>query len=211
MKSSFAEFARVKNLNRFNIYLMAMVFIIALPIFVSGCNKQAKYDVQTLLLEEKKTVSKTAFFSHTPYADGKCDQCHRTSGFQLFGRSKPTGKFKKGGGMPGELIMPVEELCNHCHEYRSFTKAESDGLWLHTPAADGECMECHDPHQSENPNILLEAPDKICNQCHDEDFDMDIADHRKMEGCLNCHTPHLGRNSGMLKKDYTEIKILSGL
>lgn len=188
-----------------------MVFIIAVSILVSGCIKQEKYDVQTLLLEGKKTVPKTAIFSHTPYADGQCDQCHRTSGFLLFGRRKPTGKFRKGGGMPGKLIMPVEELCIHCHEYRSFDKADSDGLWLHTPAAEGECSECHDPHQSENPNILIEAPDKICSQCHDEDFDTDIADHRKMEECLNCHTPHLGRNSGMLKKDCTEIKILSVL
>jgi predicted CXXCH cytochrome family protein len=210
MMSFFTTFAATKKSNRFHICLKVISFIIVLPIFISGCNKQTRHDLEAFLIEEKKTVSKTTLFSHTPYADGQCDQCHQASGFSL-PQGKPTGRFGKGGGMPGKLIMPVEELCIHCHEYRNFAKVTGDGLWLHTPAAEGECMECHDPHQSQNPNVLLETPERICNQCHDEDCDTNIPDHRETAECLKCHTPHLGRNSVMLKRDYTEVKNLSGL
>ncbi len=93
-----------------------------------------------------------------------------------------------------------------CHNYLAATADISDGLWLHAPAAQGDCAVCHNPHESTNPFLLNKKPEQVCSQCHTEDLLMEIQDHQKSEDCISCHNPHLGKNQNMLKKDFKEMK-----
>lgn len=158
-------------------------------------------------LTEKAVEIKPVLYSHTPYAAGNCNLCHRTeTNFRMFAPKGSVARFTKGGGMPGVLIAPRIELCVKCHVFMSAQKAASEGLWLHAALAQGEWNACHDPHQSNFPDVLTKAPKEICNKCHYGEKIMTIPDHSKPGECLDCHNPHFGKNKLLLKKDYIEQK-----
>jgi predicted CXXCH cytochrome family protein len=207
-----------------------MIILIVLIASASGCSRQARHNVLTFFFTgvppleeekkaveeeekaaeepkgEKKVISKVKLFSHTPFRLRLCDQCHQTSAF--FGRFRkgPPRIVTAGRGLPGMLVVPLKELCVKCHNYMSAADVYKKGLWLHAPAAQGNCTICHGPHESAYPNLLLERLDKICTQCHSEGFMMKTADHKKSTECLSCHNAHLGKNRMLLKKDYKEVK-----
>lgn len=211
---------------KFNTLWCCMFATGVLLTLASGCSRQTKHKVLTFfftgvppLEEEKKPVmkidisevkkkiaEKVTLYSHTPWASGECDQCHKNAvKFGVPGQKKAPTVFHKGGGMPGKLILPKKELCIKCHEAMSKSKAYAEGLWLHPVTADGECNECHDPHQSKNPDMLLEKPKKICVSCHLEEDVLDPTDVCKSEDCLSCHNPHMGKDRLLLTKDYKEV------
>jgi predicted CXXCH cytochrome family protein len=162
--------------------------------------------------QEKGKLILPALVSHPTYIDGKCGICHE--GAVVF--TSPIagnnwgGVFKKGGGSPGPLVLPAKEICQKCHQDLSVQRAEKNGLLLHTPAAKGECIKCHDPHQSRNPSILIENKEKLCGTCHKEGGAAAVAkcfkDHLESKPCLSCHNPHLGTNKALLTKAYKEEK-----
>jgi predicted CXXCH cytochrome family protein len=211
---------------RFNTLWAYIAVAGILIVVISGCSRQTKHKVLTFfftgvppLEAEKKPVKKIdtsevkkkgaekgILYSHTPWASGKCDQCHKgATGFGVPGQKGPLTVFHKGGGMPGELVLPKKELCIKCHDAMSVSKAYTEGLWLHTCTEEGECNACHDPHQSNNPNQLLEKPEKICISCHTEGKIIKLAEQCKIDDCLSCHNPHLGKDRLRLKKDYKEV------
>ena len=202
---------------------MTTVFTFLVPM---GCSRQTKHKVLTFfftgvppLEEEKKPVKeidtsevkkkmaeKVTLYSHTPWASGKCDRCHKNAvSFGVPGQKKAQKVFHKGGGMPGKLILPKKELCILCHEPMSPSKAYAEGLYLHPVTAEGECNACHDPHQSKNPNILLEKREKICVSCHLKEDVLDPVEACKTDDCLSCHNPHMGKDRLLLTKDFTEV------
>ena len=214
-----------------NSLFIKMIILVVLIISISGCSRQTKHKVLTFFFTgvppleeekkaetkegkageipttEKKVVSKPKPFLHTPYRLKMCDQCHQTSA--SFGRFRSKGSaviVRAGLGSPGMLVVPLKELCVKCHKYMSASSAFKEGLWLHAPAAQGNCTICHGPHQGDPPNLLLEKPDKICTQCHSEGFMLDSADHRKSTECFSCHNPHLGKDRMLLGKNYKEVK-----
>jgi predicted CXXCH cytochrome family protein len=156
--------------------------------------------------KEKEVALKPKIYVHAPYADGRCDDCHRTASesFTMFRSKGPSSRFRTGGGKPGVLIAPRKKLCIKCHDYLTPDKASLSGLWLHTTAAEGDCDACHAPHQSGYPGVLLSKPEEICQECHSDEKTMNIPDHSKPGECLDCHNPHLGKNRLLLKKDYQE-------
>ena len=189
-----------------------MIILVVLIASISGCSRQTKHEVLTFFFTgvppleeekkaetkegkageipttEKKVVSKAKLFSHTPYRLRMCDQCHRTSAyFGRFRKKGPPRTVSTGRGSAGLLVVPLKELCVKCHKYMSTSSVFKEGLWLHAPAAQGNCTICHGPHQTEYPNVLLVKLDKMCTQCHSEGFMMDSADHRKSTECLSCH------------------------
>lgn len=159
-------------------------------------------------VREKATPDKARqLYSHTPYAGGRCSDCHGgASSFRGFRSKGTTPTFSKGGGMPGVLIAPRRQLCIKCHESLNPDQVALSGLWLHTAAASGECDACHDPHQSEHPGILTDPPEEICRKCHSGELLMKVPEHKRPGECLDCHNPHLGKNAKMLKNDYREKK-----
>ncbi len=58
-----------------------------------------------------------------------------------------------------ELTAPKEELCFTCHEK---SKAASQ----HGPYSRGNCVLCHDPHQSEFDKQLRASGNSLCLECH---------------------------------------------
>ena len=46
-----------------------------------------------------------------------------------------------------ELAMPKKQICFSCHE-------ESSELLKHSPAAKGQCLDCHAAHSSSRPMLL---------------------------------------------------------
>jgi predicted CXXCH cytochrome family protein len=105
---------------------------------------------------EKKYVDEDQYYllvSHKPYIERKCAECHEGAdafSTPIFG-SDWDGIFRKGGGKPGPLTLPVKELCVKCHKDLTAEWAKEQGLYLHNTAADGDCVKCHVPHQGRHP------------------------------------------------------------
>lgn len=157
---------------------------------------------------EKKGSPQLTYFVHGPKAQGKCDQCHELSGTYAFRKAdtKGAGIPSVGGGI-GRLVMPLSELCLDCHISKSQKTAYSNKLWLHGPAAQGECTLCHQPHQSEFQYMLLKKNSiELCTGCHANGHMKENEKHNTDDECISCHNPHAGENSLLLKKkDYNEM------
>ena len=114
---------------------------------------------------------------HAPYGDKKCNDCHD--------KSKDSG-----------LIRPPEQLCFMCH--KGFFK----GPYLHGPAAVGDCLACHVPHNSPDGPLLKTSRKVICATCHREpraalSLHEKVADRKLL--CIDCHDPHYGNSQFFLK------------
>jgi predicted CXXCH cytochrome family protein len=99
--------------------------------------------------------------------------------------------------MRGVVDEDLRPVCFECHDEDILQKAVTHG-----PADAGACNQCHDPHASSNPNLLLAQGLELCGECHEEiaediegaQFIHDPAE----EDCVNCHNPHSGPYDGML-------------
>ncbi len=98
-----------------------------------------------------------------------------------------------------KLVAAVPQLCSTCHqEYASF-----DG-WVHGPAATGECLFCHAPHESEYEALLTQPIPKLCHECHTAETLGLIAGHsdESYHRCNTCHDSHTGTNRKLLKASF---------
>jgi predicted CXXCH cytochrome family protein len=119
---------------------------------------------------------------HQPYGDHSCNECHESKFSQKL-KSKPL------------------ELCFSCHD-DFLEKAKVK----HPPAADGECLACHSPHQSTEPGLLLQKVELVCAECHE---DADLAKVKvhigTKESCVKCHNPHASDEKFLLKAGATKV------
>ncbi len=116
--------------------------------------------------------------SHPPYAEKKCNNCHDKE------------------SASGFVVADARKLCAHCHI--DFPK----GAYLHGPAAVGSCRECHEPHNSNYPSLLVKSKEEICRKCHVEDrLSKGIHDKALPKGmlCTDCHDPHAGDTKFFLR------------
>jgi predicted CXXCH cytochrome family protein len=155
-------------------------------------------------------VAPQPLFSHPVWASGTCTPCHESTGtFSTPGvKRSPATVFKTGGGMPGgKLTLAKNEICTQCHRDKTAKRALADNLWLHNTTAKGDCLACHDPHQSNNEKTLRQPPSILCLPCHKEGKFLATPVHQKGEECLSCHNPHMGIDKNLLTKEYKEIKM----
>lgn len=125
-------------------------------------------------------------FTHTPVRDGECLSCHKPT-------AEKHPKVKKGAftltdnGKAG--------LCNECHERKNVMK------FVHGPVASGDCLECHDVHQSDFKAQLKAPGGQLCYMCHEKaQFDRKHAHAPIADGkCTDCHDPHQSNVKFMLK------------
>jgi len=75
------------------------------------------------------------------------------------------------------------------------------GSNIHTPVAEENCDECHNPH-SDPPEETL-----ACTDCHDTLLDDDIQHEPAVDDCSNCHETHSGELSRMLFEDVPDLCI----
>lgn len=111
---------------------------------------------------------------------------------------------KVKGGTAG-LVVPETELCWTCHG--SMGKKLGDEF-QHTPFATGRCGECHDPHASKQPTLLVQAPDQLCFTCHPMGMEINREQSHPPAAagwCIDCHDPHASRFEGIIVARQREL------
>lgn len=164
-------------------------------------------------LASPKVPQKPQYYSHPVWLEGQCDACHQGKNLFVFQTTKPGSAapsqrvFYSGGGMPGQLKSTADKLCSGCHADKSGLRAIKDHLWLHNPTAKGNCLACHDPHQSTFSGVLRKPAEQICQTCHRAAFLAALPLHPVNDRpCLDCHNPHMGKDRMLLRREYQEQK-----
>jgi predicted CXXCH cytochrome family protein len=126
---------------------------------------------------------KEIIFIHEPYQ--QCSRCHGELEQQGFSRRT-------------ELAAPVPNLCYECHDDYTIS-----AVVVHGPVALGECIFCHDPHQSRNEHLVKKPEPELCYLCHSVDIIESIEKHQTetLLECTNCHDAHSSETRGLLKKE----------
>ena len=150
----------------------------ALPVPEKFCASwMAEKEAQEKLARKKEKVAESSGSSHRPYAEKHCDSCHDTS--------------KEGG-----LAAPRDKLCFLCH------KEIIEGEEVHAPAVAGNCLSCHQPHESAFPSLLIIEKAKLCDTCHvQKKLAPGLHSQVFKAGliCTDCHDPHAGNTKYFLK------------
>jgi DmsE family decaheme c-type cytochrome len=138
-------------------------------------------------------------YSHHPVREGLvvCSGCHNPHG---------------GAGVDNLREFTINQTCYNCH-------ADKRGpmLWEHQPVREN-CLNCHDPHGSNQPRLIKEQLSFLCSSCHSSpanhsggafsggtgfpfrnnrpqlQFTFNEATNTQ-RGCLNCHSQVHGSNS----------------
>lgn len=101
---------------------------------------------------------------------------------------------------PVRVRAEQPEVCYACHPRQ---RAEFYRMSAH-PIRDGKmaCSECHDPHGSFNPALLLRPTiNETCYNCHAEKRGPFLWQHAPAaEDCSLCHSPHGSTHPSLLKK-----------
>lgn len=122
---------------------------------------------------------KPKIIGHQPYDKKQCYDCHDQM-------------------VLGELKFPKKELCYKCHD-----NFEEKFKHVHGPVDSRNCQQCHNPHQSKFPMLLVNEGNDLCFNCHDS---------RKVNGykihannddknCTLCHNPHGGATQFVLQEE----------
>jgi predicted CXXCH cytochrome family protein len=121
--------------------------------------------------------------SHSAFTDRRCAECHGG-----------TGDF-------GFVVSGFERIdagvCANCH---------SDVLQqfpvIHGPVAAGECLWCHQPHESPYADLLNLPSPRLCLDCHTPGTfsATEPPEHADLErDCLECHHGHGGADWTLLR------------
>ena len=133
---------------------------------------------------------------HDP-AEG-CTDCHEAA--------SPTHPVK--GEKTFALLNDVPGLCYTCHDEYGKKKT------VHSPAGDGECLECHDPHSTAEAGLLKKPMGEVCAECHEGLTEGKVVHGPVSDGdCTSCHNPHetdteallLGTQPGLCTDCHTEV------
>lgn len=122
---------------------------------------------------------------HSP-AKKDCERCHISTGVE-----------HPNDNIAGfTLKSDVPDLCYECHD------PKNEEEFVHDPAQKGECLICHDIHNS--PNIYLVKSDPIsgiCLECHE----LEVPENNMVHGavtdgnCQACHNAHQADNKILMK------------
>ena len=170
---------------------------------ITSCSKEQKHDVLSFFFDgvpnprkqdslkvdttklDSSLVTKheesilTKQYLHAPFETQSCGDCHNTA---------------KGYS----LIAKGSALCYNCHpDFRENLKI------LHGPVANGECIQCHQPHSSPYQRLLSRKGQDLCLYCHKRN-DINLTElHKAIEkkDCWECHNPHGGADRTFLNKN----------
>ena len=148
-------------------------------------------------------------YAHGPLAAGMCPFCHDTGGKP---DNLPPSHFKV-------LKGPASDKCLLCH---SEIQALLDLSSVHTPVADGECIDCHNPHGGNDP-FFLKYPTRVgggkraapvCNACHkprDPGWFDDFHTTEATLDCVVCHNAHASSETFQLTGYVRDVYLKAAL
>jgi predicted CXXCH cytochrome family protein len=119
---------------------------------------------------------------HEPLMNKMCNQCHLDS-------SSPDALQTKATGI---------QLCRGCHS--SLVNETLTRNRIHWPVGDETaCLNCHNPHASNEKALLLQSTKPLCGSCHQdviERQDTSVTKHAPVDDgdCSACHDPHAADN-----------------
>jgi predicted CXXCH cytochrome family protein len=122
-----------------------------------------------------------AKFVHGPIGAGVCTPCHRL---------KKDYTPEKHTAASFTMAAKGKELCFICHEN---LQKKMTGKFIHGPVAMGDCIACHDPHQSDA-KFSMKKPttSSLCFGCHENKYTVKPFLHGPVAAgdCNVCHNPH---------------------
>lgn len=126
-------------------------------------------------------------FLHGPIAGGMCPICHSAGAAP----AKPLP-----AGHSPVRTESGRAVCLECHEE---IRALLQQAHVHTPVADGACIDCHTPHRSDNALFLKFPPSEergkrriagSCNACHEPESPAWYDEFHAGESILDCTVCH---------------------
>ncbi len=100
-----------------------------------------------------------------------------------------------------KLVQDMPLLCYGCHK-----KSKFQAKYVHSPAAEGNCTFCHNPHRSSLSNLLVSERPDLCYKCHDKANFTKKNIHPVIIGRrCNCHNPHAGDYPYLLETTVNEL------
>ncbi len=143
--------------------------------------------------------SKTAAYSHDPFASGDCEDCHSV----------------EDGEIALEDDFPPADLCETCHD--DITDLVS-GTTSHfgadalTAGGTSTCMQCHEYHTSRIAPLLVETEMDLCSNCHEglkkPGMHQGLFHEPYAIGqCSACHEPHGGGTGASLNEEISTLCI----
>lgn len=134
-------------------------------------------------------------FVHKPVGDNECQKCHKPTD-KIHPRYKKEAFNLADNGRSG--------LCYECHKRKDNLK------FVHGPVGSGDCLACHDVHQSEYKSQLKLPGARLCFMCHDKaSFERKYPHPPIEEGnCTGCHDPHQSDVKFMLRGEGAKLCFL---
>jgi predicted CXXCH cytochrome family protein len=149
-------------------------------------------------------------FVHGPIGSGMCPLCHDDGGVV---DSLPPGH-------PEVRIGTATEKCLLCHEE---VGAMMERGSVHTPVAEGDCVDCHRPHSGDNLFFLIYPPASMegtriiaptCKACHEAEdpswYDEFHASEEALD-CVVCHNAHASSEPYQLTRYVMNVYLRSVL
>lgn len=137
-----------------------------------------------------------AAYVHGPIGAGQCVVCHQEGNARHPTRSGKDFQLAHGGG---------KELCYACHE-----RVDANRV-VHKPVVTGDCIACHDPHQSGAELMLKkETTSALCFSCHENNKTNRGFVHGPVAAgdCNICHNPHSSPFPHLAEEQGAELCLL---
>ena len=136
-------------------------------------------------------------------AAGSCLQCHATVTKHTVVHPKSTDCASCHVPTARDAHQFTVKQCTACHQM-----VKPDDKFVHGPVAAGECLTCHDPHGTDEPQLVRVFGSELCEKCH-VDMKARLAEQRfahapAKEDCATCHNPHASPTKYQIRNDGAE-------